>query len=66
MAAIEKSDGTVRVLHDASRHVKLALNDYATDKVNVKCQGVQDAINFIVPYSYFCKIYLKWRTVRSA
>jgi hypothetical protein len=59
MAAIEKSDGTVRVLHDASRPMNLALNDYATDKVNVKYQGVKDAINFIIPHSYCCKIDLK-------
>jgi hypothetical protein len=51
MAAIEKSDGTVQVLHDASRPMNLALNDYATDKVNIKYQGVKDAIDFIVPHS---------------
>ena len=59
MAAIEKSDGTVQILHDASRPMNLALNDYATDKVNVKYQGVKDAIDFIVPHSYCCKIYFK-------
>jgi len=46
-------------LHDASRPMNLALNDYATDKVNVKYQGVKDDIDFIVPHSYCCKIYFK-------
>jgi len=38
--------------------MNLALNDYATDKGNVKYQGVKDVIKFIIPQSY-CKIYLK-------
>jgi len=39
--------------------MNLALNDYATKKVNVKYQGVKDAVKFIIPHSYCCNIDLK-------
>ncbi len=59
LAAIEKSDGSVRLLHDASRPTDYALNDYSESNVSVKYQSVKDALDLILPGSYICKIDLK-------
>ena len=59
LAAIGKPDGSVRLIHDASRPDKIALNDYSDEKVTVRYQSVKDAIELITPGSYCCKIDLK-------
>ena len=59
LAAIAKDDGTVRLIHDASKPVNLALNDCVLYHDKVKYQSIQDAVNLLKPGSYCCKIDLK-------
>lgn len=59
LAAIEKTDGSLRLIHDASRPAHLALNDYSDVNVTVKYQSVRNAIELLAPGSFMCKIDLK-------
>ena len=51
LAAIPKSDGSVRIIHDGSRPVGQAMNDYS-DPNQVKFQSLQDACK-IAKENYF-------------
>lgn len=59
LAAIAKDDGSVRLIHDASRPHNVALNDYADIHTEVHYEHVKDALKLIEPGSYCCKIDLK-------
>ena len=59
LAAIEKADGSVRIIHDASRPVGNSLNDLVLYLPHQSYQSVQDAIQLIKPGSFCTKIDLK-------
>ena len=59
LAAIDKPDGSLRIIQNASIPNDLSLNDYSDKKVTVKYQTVKDALDMIVPGSFCCKIDLK-------
>ena len=53
----KKSSSKVRLIHDASRPLGYAINDYASTE-HFKYQSMQDAIDLVTPGSYFAKIDL--------
>lgn len=57
LAAIPKPNGDIRLIHDASRPIGEALNDYA-DPPTVKFQTLDDAIALITPGAYLAKVDL--------
>ena len=59
LASIVKDDGSMRVIHDASRQHSQGLNSYAVDNCSVKYQTIKDAINMLHPGDYMCKVDLK-------
>ena len=59
LAAVDKSDGSVRLIFDASRPENVSLNSYATVYDHVKYERVQDALELIDPGAYLCKIDIK-------
>ena len=59
LAAVDKSDGSVRLIFDASRPENLSLNSYATVYDHVKYERLQDALELIDPGAYLCKIDIK-------
>jgi hypothetical protein len=58
LGAIEKSDGGIRLIHDASRPEGFSLNDLASPE-ECKYQSIKDAISLITPYGFCAKIDLK-------
>ena len=58
LAAIPKDDGTVRLIHDGSRPVGKAINDYPLPEM-VKFQTLQDAYRLAKPSYYCAKIDLQ-------
>ena len=59
LAAIEKADGQVRLIHDLSRPYGTALNDYA-EKDPCYMQSVNDALQLIQPGFFMAKVDLEW------
>lgn len=59
LAAIEKGNGQVRLIHDLSRPTGYAVNDYA-EKDPCFMQSVNDAVNCVQPNYYMSKIDLAW------
>jgi hypothetical protein len=59
LAAIPKSDGSIRLIHDASRPIGQAVNDYVVNSRSEKYQSVKDAENLIIPGCFMAKIDLK-------
>ena len=59
LGAIRKPNGKVRLIHDASRPVGGALNDYATDMDSCSFQTLDDAISLLDHGSYMSKIDLR-------
>jgi hypothetical protein len=59
LAAIEKSDGSLRLILDASRPEDGALNSYSMVQDQVKYERVQDALDLIKPGSFMTKIDIK-------
>jgi len=59
LAAIEKPDGDVRLIHDLSRPHGASVNDYAT-KDECRYTSLEDALVFCKPNSWMCKVDLKW------
>ena len=59
LESIVKDDGSIRVIHDASRPHNQGLNSYAVDNCSVKYQTIKDAINMLHPGDYMCKVDLK-------
>ena len=49
LGAILKEDGDIRTIHDASRPLAMAMNDYATLH-SVKHQTLQDACELAKPF----------------
>ena len=58
IAAIPKSDGDVRIIHDLSQPPGNSLNDHAK-KVPCKYQCFNDALSFLQPNFFCCKVDLK-------
>lgn len=58
LAAIPKDDGSVRLIHDGSRPVGSAMNDYSLPE-SVKFQTLRDACRLALPNYYCAKIDLK-------
>jgi hypothetical protein len=59
LGAIRKSNGKIRLIHDASRPVGMALNDYAQMEYALKFQSLKDAEALLMPNAYMAKIDLK-------
>ncbi len=59
LAAIEKGDGAVRLIFDASLPEHLSLNSYSHIQDKVKYERVQDALDQIEPGVYLSKIDIK-------
>ena len=59
MGAIDKSDGTVRLIHDCSRPQGRAVNDYALKSPKQRFQTINDALNLMTPNCYMAKVDLK-------
>ena len=66
MAAIPKPDGDVRLIHDCSRPVGKAVNDYCTSDWQQKFSRVDDAASLMMHGCYFAKVDLRsaYRSVR--
>ena len=62
----KKNSHNVRLIHDCSKPVGYALNDYATNNL-FRYQNIQDAVKFISPGSYFAKLDLAnaYRSVKT-
>ena len=58
MAAIPKEDGSVRLIHDGSRPIGAAMNNYSQPDP-VKFQTLQDACQLAKPFYYCAKIDLQ-------
>jgi len=65
LAAIEKSDGDVRLIHDLSYPAGYSLNDYATKEV-CQYETLNETIKTLKPGMWMAKCDLKWayRSVR--
>ena len=59
MAAIPKPDGDVRLIHDCSRPVGEAVNDYCSTDWKLSFAKVDDAAKLMSPGCYFAKVDLK-------
>ncbi len=57
LGAIPKSSGGVRLIHDCSKPVGEAVNDYAI-REEFKYKTLQDAISMISPGDYLAKVDL--------
>ena len=66
MAAIPKSDGDVRLIHNCSRPVGKAVNDHCTSDWHQKFSRVDDAASLMMHRCYFAKVDLRsaYRSVR--
>lgn len=58
LGALPKEDNEVRVIHDCSRPMGEALNDYSKHSP-VSYQSIQDAYKLALPNTYMCKVDLK-------
>ena len=59
LAAIEKPDGDVRLIHDFSRPADYSVNDYAL-KDDCQYTSIDEALTMCSPNGYMCKVDLKW------
>ena len=59
MAAIPKPDGDVRLIHDCSRPVGEAVNDYCSSDWQQKFSRVDDAAALMTEGCFFAKVDLK-------
>lgn len=57
LAAIPKENGSIRLIHDGSKPIGLAMNDYSNPE-SVRFQTVQDACRIAKPFYYCAKIDL--------
>ena len=66
LGAIPKSNGGIRLIHDASRPSGAALNDYAVGDQRLRFQSLEDAVSLLSPGAYLSKVDLKsaYRSVR--
>ena len=58
LAAIEKNNGDIRLIHDFSRPEDNSVNDFAF-KDSCKYQSLDNAIELLTPHSYMAKVDLK-------
>lgn len=59
LGAVPKSDGGVRIIHDASMPIGSSLNDFAVQDENLKFQTVDDAVSLMTEGCYMAKVDLK-------
>lgn len=59
LAAIEKADGSIRLLHDLSFPGNKGLNAFA-DKEQCKYETVDEIVKTLEPGAYMAKVDLKW------
>lgn len=59
LAAIPKTDGSVRVIHDLSRPMDNGVNSYA-NKEPCEYQSFNNALQLLKPESYIAKVDLQW------
>ena len=59
LAAIEKPDGDVRIIHDLSYPKGYSLNDHAS-KEECTYESIQDALDLLKPGMFMAKCDLKW------
>ena len=59
LGAIPKSDGAMRLIHDATRPSSAAVNDYLATMPKQRFQPIQDVNNLITPNCFFAKLDLK-------
>ena len=59
LAAIEKPDGDVRLIHDFSRPQDYSVNDHAV-KEDCQYTKLEDALAYCKPHSWMAKVDLKW------
>ena len=59
LGAVPKSNGGIRLIHDASRPAGQALNDYAQLELNLQYQSIKDVEKLICPGVFFSKVDLK-------
>lgn len=60
LSAISKPDGTIQLIHDASRPIGQAVNDYVYNVRSEKYQSIKDVENLITPGCFMAKIDLKF------
>ncbi|CAG2225451.1 unnamed protein product [Mytilus edulis] len=60
LGIIPKSDGGVRIIHDCSRPLGSAVNDFAGDVEKQKFQSVDDAAKLVTKNCFMAKVDLKW------
>lgn len=59
IAAIEKTDGDVRLIHDLSSPINLSLNDYAA-KDECRYESIKETIPLLKPGMFMAKCDLRW------
>ena len=59
LGIIPKSDGGVRIIHDCSRPLGSAVNDFAGDVEKQKFQSVDDAAKLVTKNCFMAKVDLK-------
>jgi len=59
LGAIPKADGDIRLIHDCSQPVGRALNDFATNKFEIKYQTLRSATKHLSRGCYLAKVDLK-------
>ena len=59
LAAIPKTDGSMRVIHDLSRPMDNGVNSYA-NKEPCEYQSFNNALQLLKPESYIAKVDLQW------
>lgn len=59
LGAIPKSDGGIRLIHDASRPAGSSLNDHASLESKIQYQSIKDAVNCVNNKSWIAKVDLK-------
>ena len=66
LGAIPKSDGGIRLIHDASRPAGTSLNDHVLFDQKLRFQSLEDAVQLLAPGVYLAKLDLKsaYRSVR--
>ena len=59
LGCVPKSDGNIRLIHDAAHPSGSALNDFSTTMPKQRFQTVGDALHLMSPGCYFAKVDLK-------
>lgn len=59
LGAVPKSDGGIRIIHDASMPIGSSLNDFAVQDTKLKFQTVDDAVALMTEGCFMAKVDLK-------